>query len=159
MKRLCAILMAGTVGAGAMAADVTNEAPGAAYTDSIEVRTMTVPYEASEIRDEDSAEDLFFRIRRAAAEVCRISSFPRGYEVWYEPWARYFSVKASPTPGGGLAIVSQDITTRRAAEPPPGVVRPAPQTGPPGPAWTPPAANDAAPPSIRAAHPVREPKA
>lgn len=84
MKRLCAILMAGTLGAGAMAADVTSGAAGAAYMDSIEVRTETVPYEASEIRDEDAAEDLFFRIRRAAAEVCRISSFPRGYELWYE---------------------------------------------------------------------------
>ena len=67
-----------------MAADVRDEAAGAGYLDSVEVRTVTVPYEASEIRNEDTAEDLFFRIRRAAAEACRISSFPRGYEIWYE---------------------------------------------------------------------------
>src|SRR5688572_9829371 len=84
MKRLIAILMTGAAGVGAMAADVSGEAAGAAYMDSVQVRTVAVPYEAAQIRDENSAEDLFFRIRRAAAEVCRISSFPRGYELWYE---------------------------------------------------------------------------
>lgn len=74
-----ALLLAGTLGvAGGASAAEGDE------LDSVEVRTISVPYEASQIRDEQSAETLFFRIRRAAEEVCRIASHPRGYEIWYE---------------------------------------------------------------------------
>ncbi len=52
--------------------------------DMLEVRTVGVPYDRSEIRDERSAGDLFFRIRQTAEEVCRISAHPRGYEIWHE---------------------------------------------------------------------------
>lgn len=38
------------------------------------------------------------------------------YEVYYEPWDRWFSEKAYPTSDGGLAIYSQDITERKRAE-------------------------------------------
>jgi UrcA family protein len=53
-------------------------------SDVLQVRSVSVPYDRSEIRDGRSAEDLFFRIRQTAEEVCRISSFPRGYEIWHE---------------------------------------------------------------------------
>lgn len=53
-------------------------------SDSLEVRSVSVPYDRSEIRDEKSAQSLFFRIRQTAEEVCRISPHPRGYEIWHE---------------------------------------------------------------------------
>ncbi|MDQ2641497.1 MAG: UrcA family protein [Pseudomonadota bacterium] len=52
--------------------------------DSLQVRSVSVPYDRSEIRDGRSAENLFFRIRQTAEEVCRISPHPRGYEIWSE---------------------------------------------------------------------------
>jgi UrcA family protein len=52
--------------------------------DSVFVKTMTVRYDAEQILDRKSAEKLFFRIRAAAEEVCRIASFPVGYEMWDE---------------------------------------------------------------------------
>jgi UrcA family protein len=52
--------------------------------DTVAIQSETVRYDATEIRDARSARDLFFRIRQAAEEVCRISSFPRGHEIWYE---------------------------------------------------------------------------
>lgn len=53
-------------------------------SDMLEVRSVLVPYDRSEIRDGRSAEELFFRIRLTAEEVCRISSRPRGHEIWHE---------------------------------------------------------------------------
>jgi UrcA family protein len=53
-------------------------------TESVQVRSETVRYDPQEIQDRESAEKLFFRIRQAAEEVCRISFNPRGYERWYE---------------------------------------------------------------------------
>ena len=38
------------------------------------------------------------------------------FETEVPAWSRWFSVRASPTPDGGLAIVSQDVTRRRATE-------------------------------------------
>src|SRR5262245_60438857 len=69
-----------------MASSLGLTAAGAAVVDpeTIQIQTEAVRYDPAEIRDSRSAEDLFFRIRQAAAEVCRISSFPRGYEIWYE---------------------------------------------------------------------------
>ncbi len=52
--------------------------------DTLAVQSMTVRYDATEIRDSKSAQRLFFRIRQAAEEVCRIASYPRGYEMWDE---------------------------------------------------------------------------
>jgi UrcA family protein len=52
--------------------------------DSLGVRSMTVHYDAASITDSKSAEKLFFRIRAAAEEVCRLASYPRGYEIWEE---------------------------------------------------------------------------
>jgi UrcA family protein len=52
--------------------------------DGVAVESMTVRYDAAEIVDRRSAGKLFFRIRQAAEEVCRIASFPRGYEMWDE---------------------------------------------------------------------------
>lgn len=52
--------------------------------DSLQIRSETVRYDARQVQDEKSAEKLFFRIRQAAEEVCRIASNPRGYEIWHE---------------------------------------------------------------------------
>jgi PAS domain S-box-containing protein len=38
------------------------------------------------------------------------------FEHYYEPLARWFGIKASPTPEGGLAIVSRDITEGKRSE-------------------------------------------
>lgn len=53
-------------------------------SDYVQVRSEVVDYEAAEIRDAKSAERLFFRIRQAAEEVCRLSTHPVGYELWEE---------------------------------------------------------------------------
>lgn len=71
------LLLAATLGATALAAPVVDE-------ETLQIQSETVRYDPAEIRDSRSAEDLFFRIRQAADEVCRISSFPRGYEIWYQ---------------------------------------------------------------------------
>jgi UrcA family protein len=60
-------------------------AAGAAVDpDSVQVRSEVVTYDAARIDDARSAERLFFRIRKAAAEVCSIASHPVGYELWEE---------------------------------------------------------------------------
>lgn len=38
------------------------------------------------------------------------------YDVYYEPWDRWFNEKAYPTADGGLAVYSQDITERKRAD-------------------------------------------
>ncbi len=35
------------------------------------------------------------------------------FEFFYEPWKRWYEVRASPLPEGGLTIVSQDVTLRK----------------------------------------------
>lgn len=65
--------------AGVASAAIPGEGP-----DSLAVQSMTVRFDAAEIVDRKSAGKLFFRIRQAAEEVCRIASFPRGYEMWDE---------------------------------------------------------------------------
>jgi PAS domain S-box-containing protein len=50
-------------------------------------------------------------LQRAMAE-----RVPVEYEVFYEPWQRWFYDKAFPTADGGLALISQDITERKRAE-------------------------------------------
>jgi signal transduction histidine kinase/ActR/RegA family two-component response regulator len=38
-----------------------------------------------------------------------------GYEFFYSPWQRWFADRAYPTPDGGLAITSRDVTEAHAA--------------------------------------------
>ncbi len=52
--------------------------------DMLQIQSETVRYDAMDINNRKSARQLFFRIRQAAEEVCRTSSFPRGYEIWSE---------------------------------------------------------------------------
>ena len=73
-----ALLLAGTLGVTGTAAAQDNP------PQTVEIRTLSLPYEAAELRDEQAAETLFFRIRQAAEEVCRIAHHPRGYEIWHE---------------------------------------------------------------------------
>jgi UrcA family protein len=84
-RSMLALLLAGSFGAiggaaepGDMRLDMLNG------PDMLEMDSETVRYDAMQIRDEKSAERLFFRIRQAADEVCRISPTPRGYEIWFE---------------------------------------------------------------------------
>lgn len=65
--------------AGEASAAVQTEGP-----DSVVVESMTVRFDAEEVVDRKSAGKLFFRIRQAAEEVCRLASYPRGYEMWEE---------------------------------------------------------------------------
>jgi len=71
------LLAAASFAMGAAAAPVEDP-------DSLQVRSETVRYDAQRVQDGRSAEELFFRIRQAAEEVCHIASNPRGYEIWYE---------------------------------------------------------------------------
>jgi PAS domain S-box-containing protein len=41
---------------------------------------------------------------------------PSSFENFYEPWQRWFEVKASPVSGGGIAVQFRDITARKEAE-------------------------------------------
>jgi PAS domain S-box-containing protein len=50
-------------------------------------------------------------LRRAAAE-----RVPVDFENYYEPWQRWFHVKASPSPDGGIGMFFEDITLRKRAE-------------------------------------------
>lgn len=63
----------------AAAADEPVENP-----DSVLVRSELVTYDEARIDDQRDAERLFFRIRHAAADVCRIAANPVGYERWVE---------------------------------------------------------------------------
>jgi UrcA family protein len=73
-----ALLIAATT-AGTASAAVQGEGPN-----TLAVQSMTVRYDATQISDRKSAGKLFFRIRQAAEEVCRVAASPRGYEMWDE---------------------------------------------------------------------------
>jgi PAS domain S-box-containing protein len=49
--------------------------------------------------------------RRAAAERVTVE-----FENFYEPLGRWFGIKAFPTEGGGLAVLTRDITERKRAD-------------------------------------------
>ena len=74
-----AILVAACLGCASGAALAAT--PGS--TD-LQIQSETVHYNAADIRGTKSAKDLFFRIRKAAEDVCSDSSEPRGYEMWLE---------------------------------------------------------------------------
>ncbi|MEJ0099467.1 MAG: UrcA family protein [Pseudomonadota bacterium] len=52
--------------------------------DVLSIRSEAVHYDATQVTDDKSAKELFFRIRKAAEDVCSISSHPAGYEIWFE---------------------------------------------------------------------------
>lgn len=41
---------------------------------------------------------------------------PIEVEVWHEPWRRWFLVRANPLPGGGTAMLYQDVTRRKRSD-------------------------------------------
>lgn len=85
MKHLSSVLLAAaSIGICGAATAAPVDTDGMDGTDRVQVRTEVVEYDADEIRDTRSAQRLFFRIRRAAEEVCRLSSHPVGYELWDE---------------------------------------------------------------------------
>jgi PAS domain S-box-containing protein len=51
------------------------------------------------------------KLRQAAARQCTVE-----FEHYYEPWKRWYEVKASPSSGGGLAIYFRDVTDRKRTE-------------------------------------------
>ena len=79
MKLNTAMALAIAAAAGTAGAAIPDEGP-----DRLAVETATVRYDAAEVVDRNSAGKLFFRIRQAAEEVCRLASYPRGYEMWDE---------------------------------------------------------------------------
>src|SRR5262245_38446954 len=79
MKLLTGLALLMVASAGTAAAALPGEGP-----DRVAVKTLTLHYDANGIQDRRSAEKLFFRIRQAAEEVCRMASYPRGYEMWDE---------------------------------------------------------------------------
>ncbi len=81
MKRYntLALLTATALGIAASATAAPRNNP-----DVLAVRSEAVHYDASEINDGRAAQHLFSRIRKAADDVCWVSSYPRGYEIWLE---------------------------------------------------------------------------
>ena len=79
MKKHHGFMLLAAASFGMVAAAAPVEDP-----DSLQIRSETVRYDADQVQDRKSAQKLFFRIRHAAEEVCRIASNPRGYEIWYE---------------------------------------------------------------------------
>lgn len=73
------LLLAASLGVAGVASAATSGPP-----QNLQIRSISVPYDPARVINQDTAETLFFQIRHAAAEVCRIASFPRGYELWYE---------------------------------------------------------------------------
>ena len=45
-----------------------------------------------------------------------IERTPSSFENFYEPWQKWFEIKASPVSGGGIAAHFRDITGRKQAE-------------------------------------------
>lgn len=86
MKKLSGftLLCAASMGAAGLALAAEGTGASLQGTDSLEVRSQQVRYDASGLDDPKEAERLFFRIRQAAAEVCSIASHPVGYERWEE---------------------------------------------------------------------------
>lgn len=77
-KVTAALLMAAMTGCGvAVAQDST-------FPDALQVDSEVIRYDASKVHDDRSAKRLFYQIRKAAEDVCRISSHPVGYERWVE---------------------------------------------------------------------------
>lgn len=81
---LLAAAALGLSGIAAAAAGSAQEPDGVLDPDSVQVRSEIVRYDAAGIDDPRDAERLFFRIRKAAADVCSIASHPVGYERWVE---------------------------------------------------------------------------
>jgi UrcA family protein len=79
MKRHSVLALAAAALFGSVAVAAPVEDP-----DSLAIKSMTVRYDAAAVTDSKAAERLFFRIRLAAEEVCRLASYPRGYEIWDE---------------------------------------------------------------------------
>lgn len=79
MKTLSTLTLLALTASGTASAAVTMNAP-----DSLQIQSATVHYDAAAIQDRRSAKKLFFEIRMAAEEVCRLSSAPRGHEIWAE---------------------------------------------------------------------------
>ncbi len=83
MKRHSTLALLATTALGTLAGAAT-AATGNTDPDELAVRSEVVHYDAAQVTDDSSARQLFFRIRKAAEDVCSISSHPRGYEIWYE---------------------------------------------------------------------------
>lgn len=54
--------------------------------------------------------EAYRQLQRAMTDRCST-----GYEVFFPPWQKWLSERAYPTPEGGLALYSQDITERKQA--------------------------------------------
>lgn len=81
---LAAAALGGLSGLAAAAAVPAQEAGSTQDPDSVQVRSEIVRYDAARMDEPREAERLFFRIRKAAADVCSIASYPVGYERWVE---------------------------------------------------------------------------
>lgn len=73
--------------------------------ESVQIQSVTVPYDTSEIQDERGAEKLFFRIRAAAAEACDIAPHEVGYERWDEHACEASAVSSAVQDVGEPALV------------------------------------------------------
>jgi UrcA family protein len=78
-----ALLATAALGVGsALAQESTANVAGPAAASDALTRSLTVRFDADHIQSPRDAEKLFFQIRQAAEEVCRLASNPRGHELW-----------------------------------------------------------------------------
>ncbi len=57
------------------------------------------------------ASEAYVQLHRSMAERMTVE-----YEVFHEPWQRWYAEKAFAIDGGGLAVYTQDVTDRKAAD-------------------------------------------
>lgn len=70
--------------AAALGATTLAVAQDHAQPDRVDVRSVSVPYDAAQLGNEAATERLFFRIRLAAEQACDLSSNAVGQERWDE---------------------------------------------------------------------------
>jgi UrcA family protein len=76
-------------------------------TGSVQVNSVTISYDAADAATSQGARELFDRIRQAADKVCRIASYPVGYEIWHQHACEAKAVSEAVRQANIQALVEQ----------------------------------------------------